>query len=113
MMTKIYHNPRCSKSRAALEHLIERGLDPEVVLYLENPLTLSQLQALVAKSNLPLLDLIRCNESCYVELGLAEASETELYAAIVANPILLNRPLIETEKGVRLGRPLEAIADIL
>lgn len=113
MMTKIYHNLRCSKSRAALELLIQRGLNPEVVLYLENPLTLPQLQALVTKSNLSLLDLVRRNEPIYTELALDDATEQELYTAVVAHPILLNRPLVETDKGVRLGRPLEAIEDIL
>lgn len=113
MMTKIYHNPRCSKSRAALELLIERGLNPDVVLYLENPLTLTQLQALVAKSNLTLLDLVRRTEALYTELALEKATEAELYAAVVAHPILLNRPLVETAKGVRLGRPLEALENIL
>lgn len=112
-MTKIYHNPRCSKSRAALELLTERGLNPEVILYLENPPSLEQLQHLVAKSNLSLHDLVRTNESLYRELALEQATENELYQALVTHPILLNRPLVETEKGVRLGRPLEAIYDIL
>lgn len=112
-MTKIYHNPRCSKSRAALEFLTERGLEPEVILYLETPLTLTQLQHLVAESNLSLIDLIRTNEAIYTELSLAQASEHDLYQAIIEHPILLNRPLVETAKGVRLGRPLEAIEEIL
>lgn len=112
-MTKIYHNPRCSKSRAALELLIERGLEPEVILYLETPLTLTQLQQLVKKSNLRLIDLLRTNEAIYSELSLEQASEQERFQALVEHPILLNRPFVETDKGVRLARPLEAIEEIL
>ena len=112
-MTKIYHNPRCSKSRAALELLTERGLNPDVVLYLDTPLSVRELQQLVAKSGVSLLELVRTNESPYSELHLANASEQDLYEAVAAHPILLNRPLVETAKGVRLGRPLEAIEDIL
>lgn len=112
-MTKIYHNPRCSKSRAALEMLNQRGLDPEVILYLHNPLNVEQLQQLVAQSNGSLLDLIRTNEAVFTELNLASASESELYEAVAAHPILLNRPIVQTMKGVRLGRPTEAIEEIL
>ena len=112
-MTKIYHNPHCSKSRAALELLTERGLEPEVILYLETPLTLIQLQQLVEKSNLGLIDLLRTNEAIYTELDLERASEQELYQAVLEHPVLLNRPLVETDKGVRLGRPLHTIEEIL
>ena len=112
-MTKIYHNPRCSKSRAALDMLNQRDLNPEVILYLQDPPSVEQLQQLVAKSNASLLDLVRTNESSFTELNLAAASEAELYKAVAAHPILLNRPIVETAKGVRLGRPIEAIDDIL
>ncbi|HJH24268.1 MAG TPA: arsenate reductase (glutaredoxin) [Paenalcaligenes hominis] len=112
-MTKIYHNPRCSKSRAALDMLNQRDLNPEVILYLQDPPSVEQLQQLVAKSNASLLDLVRTNESIFTELNLAAASEAELYKAVAAHPILLNRPIVETAKGVRLGRPIEAIDDIL
>jgi len=112
-MTKIYHNPRCSKSRAALDMLNQRDLNPEVILYLQDPPSVEQLQQLVAKSNASLLDLVRTNESIFTELNLAAASEVELYKAVAEHPILLNRPIVETAKGVRLGRPIEAIDDIL
>lgn len=112
-MTKIYHNPRCSKSRAALDMLNQRDLNPEVILYLQDPPSVEQLQQLVARSNASLLDLVRTNESIFTELNLAAASEAELYKAVAAHPILLNRPIVETAKGVRLGRPIEAIDDIL
>ena len=112
-MTKIYHNPRCSKSRAVLEMLNERGLEPEVILYLHKPLSVEQLQQLVAQSNGSLVDFIRTNEAVYTELHLASASESELYEAVAAHPVLLNRPIVQTPKGVRLGRPTEAIEEIL
>ena len=112
-MTTFYHNPRCSKSRAALEMLQERGFNPEVIEYLKTPLNQEQIKSLIAKSDLSLRQAMRTNETIYKELNLADANEDQLLAAIVQHPILLNRPLVETDKGVRLGRPLEAIEAIL
>ena len=112
-MTKIYHNPRCSKSRAALALLQERGLNPEIIEYLKNPLDAEQIKTLIAQSNLSVRDVMRTNEDVYSTLGLEQADDERLIQAMVENPILLNRPLVQTEKGVRLGRPLEAIEDIL
>lgn len=112
-MTKIYHNPRCSKSRAALALLQERGFNPEIIEYLKKPLDAEQIKALIAQSNLSVRDVMRTNEDVYSILGLEQADDERLIQAMVENPILLNRPLVQTEKGVRLGRPLEAIEDIL
>lgn len=112
-MTKIYHNPRCSKSRAALALLQERGLNPEIIEYLKTPLNAQQIQELIAQSNLSVREAMRTTEDIYSTLGLAEASDDELLQSIAAHPTLLNRPLVQTEKGVRLARPLEAIEDIL
>ena len=112
-MTKTYHNPRCSKSRAALALLQERGLNPEIIEYLKTPLNAEQIQELIAQSNLSVREAMRTTEDIYSTLGLAEASDDELLQSIAAHPILLNRPLVQTEKGVRLARPLEAIEDIL
>lgn len=112
-MTKIYHNPRCSKSRAALALLQERGFNPEIIEYLKKPLDAEQIKALIAQSNLSVRDVMRTNEDVYSTLGLEQADDERLIQAMVENPILLNRPLVQTEKGVRLGRPLEAIEDIL
>lgn len=112
-MTIIYHNPRCSKSRAALALLQDKGLDPEVIEYLKTPLNQAQIKTLIAKSDLSVRQAMRTNESIYQELNLAEANEEQLLEAIAQHPILLNRPLVETDKGVRLGRPLEAIEAIL
>ncbi|GAA5092380.1 arsenate reductase (glutaredoxin) [Paenalcaligenes hermetiae] len=112
-MTKIYHNPRCSKSRAALAYLQEQGLEPEVIEYLKTPLSVEQLNALVAQCDLSVRELVRTNEAPYTDLQLDQADEQQLLEAIAEHPILLNRPLVQTKKGVRLGRPLEAIYDIL
>ncbi|HHU95442.1 MAG TPA: arsenate reductase (glutaredoxin) [Alcaligenaceae bacterium] len=112
-MTKIYHNPRCSKSRAALALLQERGFNPEIIDYLKNPLDAEQIKALIAQSNLSVRDVMRTNEDVYSTLALEQADDERLIQAMIENPILLNRPLVQTEKGVRLGRPLEAIEDIL
>lgn len=112
-MTKIYHNPRCSKSRAALALLQERGLNPEVIEYLKTPLNQEQIKTLIAKSDLSVRQAMRTNESVYQELNLVDANDEQLLEAIAQHPILLNRPLVETDEGVRLGRPLEAIEAIL
>lgn len=112
-MLRIYHNPRCSKSREALNILQSRGLNPEVIEYLKTPLTAKEITALLAKSNLSIREAMRTNESIYKELHLSEANDAQLIQAIAENPILLNRPLIETSKGVRLARPFEAVEAIL
>ena len=113
-MTKIYHNPRCSKSREALKFLEERGLNPEIIEYLKTPLTAAQIKTLIAKSDLAVREAMRTNETVYKELNLAElTNEDALIAAMAEHPILLNRPFVETAKGARLARPLEAIEAIL
>lgn len=112
-MTKIYHNPRCSKSRAALELLQECGLNPEIIEYLKAPLNSVQIKALIAKSDLSVREAIRTNETVYKELNLAEATDDDLITAIAEHPILLNRPFVETKNGARLARPIEAIEAIL
>lgn len=112
-MTIIYHNPRCSKSRAALALLQERGLSLTIIEYLKTPLNAEQITDLAQQANRPLRELLRTNESIYEELNLNQADDAALIAAVVNHPILLNRPLVQTAKGVRLGRPLEALEDIL
>lgn len=110
---KIYHNPKCSKSRAALELLQERGFQPEIIEYLKTPLTVEQIKALITKSDLSVHQAMRTNESVYTELNLEAASDGQLIDAIAQHPILLNRPFVETKKGARLARPLDAIEVIL
>lgn len=114
-MTTIYHNPRCSTSRAALERLQQRGLQPVVIEYLKQPYTEELLKDLMARAGLSASELIRKKEALFTELGLDQAGrvDQDLIDAMVAHPVLVNRPIVVTEKGVRLGRPVEAIDDIL
>ena len=101
----LYHNPRCSKSRGALELLEARGLTPTVVRYLETPLDAEQLQALLAKLKLSARQLLRTGEDEYKTLNLADASlsETQLIDAIAAHLKLKERPTLETANKAVIG----------
>lgn|SRR5690554_3865356 len=114
-MTTIYHNPRCSTSRAALERLQQHGLEPEIIEYLKQPYTATLLIDLMQHAGLSARELIRQKESVYTELGLdkPECSDQDLIDAMVMHPVLVNRPIVVTEKGVRLCRPLSVIEEIL
>lgn len=114
-MTIIYHNPRCSTSRAALERLQQQGLEPQVIEYLKQPYTAALLTDLIQRSGLSVREMIRQKESLYTELGLdkPETSDQNLIDAMVEHPILVNRPIVVTDKGVRLCRPLAVIEEIL
>lgn len=115
-MVTIYHNPRCSKSRETLALLTARGIEPEVVLYLETPPDREILQILLKKLGMTSArQLMRNKEDLYKALALGEAdkSENELINALVANPRLLERPIVINGEQARLGRPPEAVLDIL
>lgn len=114
-MSKIYHNPRCSTSRNALAMMREKGLEPEIIEYLKTPLSRSELKALIADTGLTVREAMRSKEAIYSELNLdnPDLSDEDLLVAIEANPILLNRPIVVTEKGTRLARPLEVVQEIL
>ncbi|AOE79979.1 MULTISPECIES: arsenate reductase (glutaredoxin) [Pseudomonas] len=111
----LYHNPRCSKSRGALELLEARGLAPTVVRYLETPLDAAQLKALLGKLGISARQLLRSGEDEYKALNLADASlsEAQLIAAIAAHPKLMERPILETADKAIIGRPPENIVEIL
>lgn len=111
----LYHNPRCSKSRGALELLQARGLAPTVVRYLETPLDAAQLKALLGKLGISARQLLRSGEDEYKALNLADASlsEAQLIAAIAAHPKLMERPILETTDKAIIGRPPENIVEIL
>jgi len=111
----LYHNPRCSKSRGALELLEARGLAPTVVRYLQTPLDATQLKALLAKLGVSARQLLRTGEDEYKALNLADASLTEaqLIAAIAAHPKLMERPILETADKAIIGRPPENVLEIL
>ncbi|OPA84050.1 arsenate reductase (glutaredoxin) [Pseudomonas fluorescens] len=111
----LYHNPRCSKSRGALELLEARGLTPTVVRYLETPLTAAQLKALLGKLGISARQLLRTGEDEYKALNLADASlsEAQLIAAIAEHPKLMERPILETASKAIIGRPPENVLEIL
>ena len=111
----IYHNPRCSNSRAVLALLQEKGVQPQVVEYLKTPLNRAELQALVAATGLPLRDLLRSKEAAFETLGLARpaCTDAQLLDAVAAHPELLNRPIVSTPHGTLLCRPPERVLELL
>jgi len=115
MTIRIFHNPRCSKSRATLTALQERGIEPEITLYLENPPDAGELRSILKKLGLTARQLMRKGEAEYREQGLADEAltEAELIAAMVANPRLIERPIVLANGRAAVGRPLEAVIEIL
>ena len=111
----IYHNPKCGTSRNVLAMIRQSGTEPEIIEYLKNPPTRDKLNELVSKLNIPLRDLLRQKGTPYDELDLDNAkwSDEELIDFIVANPILMNRPVVVIADTVRLCRPCETVLDIL
>ncbi len=111
----LYHNPRCSKSRGALELLQERGLDPTVVHYLETPLNATQLKTLLGKLGISARQLLRTGEDEYKQLNLADTqlSEAQLIAAIAEHPRLMERPILVAGDKAIIGRPPENVLEIL
>lgn len=111
----IYHNPQCGTSRNTLALIRNSGAEPEVVAYLQTPPSRETLQQLIADSGLPVRDIMRSKEKLYGELNLADAalSDEQLIDAMLAHPILMNRPIVVTPLGTRLCRPSEAVLDIL
>ena len=115
MAVTIYHNPRCSKSRATLKLLEERGIAPEIVEYLKTPPDAATLDELLTKLGLEPRNLMRRKEAPYRENGLDDETLTReaLIAAMVADPILIERPIVVSRGKAALGRPPEAVLDIL
>lgn len=113
MDATIYHNPRCSTSRKALDRLREEGIEPSVVKYLDTVPSRDQLRTLISDAGLTVREAVRTRENEYKELGLADASDDELLDAMVAHPKLIQRPFVVTEKGTRIARPLDNLDDIL
>lgn len=113
MTTTIYHNPRCSNSRGALELIREAGIEPTIIDYLVHPPTEDQLRELVRRAGITVRDAIRDKEPVFAELGLAGAGDDALLAAMVAHPVLINRPFVVTQRGVRLCRPPGLVREIL
>ena len=111
----IYHNPLCSNSRNALGLIRSAGIEPVVIEYLREPPTRERLTELIAAAGLTARQVLREKESVYTELGLADPNLTEaqLVDAMVAHPVLINRPIVVTSRGVRLCRPPERVLEIL
>ncbi|WP_346832155.1 arsenate reductase (glutaredoxin) [Pseudomonas abietaniphila] len=111
----LYHNPRCSKSRGALELLEARGLTPTVVRYLETPPNAAQLRDLLGKLGIGARDLLRTGEDEYKTLNLADASlsDDDVIAAMAAHPKLIERPILVASNNAMIGRPPEKILEIL
>ncbi|TNC52517.1 arsenate reductase (glutaredoxin) [Rubellimicrobium rubrum] len=115
MTVTIYHNPACGTSRNTLAMIRASGEEPVVIEYLTDPLSRERLQALIAAAGLTVREAIRQKGTPYAELGLDDPSlnDDQLLAAMLAHPILINRPFVETPKGVRLARPSEIVLEIL
>jgi len=115
MSVTIYHNPRCSKSRQTLQLLQKKGVEPQIVEYLKTPPDEKTLDEFLTKMGMEPRDLMRKKEVPYGELNLADESlsRAELIRAMVENPILIERPIVVTGGRVALGRPPEAVLDIL
>ncbi|MEM1411657.1 MAG: arsenate reductase (glutaredoxin) [Pseudomonadota bacterium] len=113
MTVRIYHNPRCSKSRATLALLEERGIAPEIIRYLDTPPTADELKEILSLLGRTPRELTRTGEKVYKELALAEADEQTLLTAMAANPILIERPIVIANGRAAVGRPPEAVLAIL
>ncbi len=111
----LYHNPECGTSRNTLALSRNSGVEPTIIHYLETPPSRDELVALIAAMGMPVRDLLRKNVPPYEALGLAEDrfSDDELIDAMLAHPILINRPIVVTPLGTRLCRPSEVVLDIL
>ena len=111
----IYHNPACGTSRNTLALIRNSGVEPEIVEYLKTPPSRDRLADLIRRMGVPVRGVLREKGTPYAELGLDDTSlsDDQLLDAMIAHPILINRPIVETPLGVRLCRPSEAVLDIL
>jgi arsenate reductase len=115
MKATIYHNPKCGTSRNTLEILRNAGADVDVIEYLKTPPTKAELERLYARAGLTPLQGLRTREQLARDLDLVDGavSDDAILEAMAENPILIERPLVETGKGVRLARPAERVREIL
>lgn len=111
---RLYHNPRCSKSRAALELLRARGIEPHIVEYLKDPPTADELRSLTAMPGISARALVRTGEAEYAQCGLADdASEDDLIDAMAQHPRLIERPVFVHAGRAVIGRPPERVLELL
>jgi arsenate reductase len=115
MSVTIYHNPACGTSRNTLAMIRQSGEEPEVIEYLKNPPSRARLTELIKAMAIPVRALLREKGTPYAELGLADPkwSDDQLIDFMLAHPILINRPIVVTPKGVKLCRPSETVLDLL
>jgi arsenate reductase len=115
MSVTIYHNPTCGTSRNTLAMIRQSGEEPTVIEYVTTPPSRETLKELIKAMGMSVRDVLREKGTPYAELGLADPtlSDDELIDAMLAHPILINRPIVVTPKGVMLCRPSEAVLDIL
>jgi len=115
MSVKIYHNPRCSKSRQTLALLEDRGLELEIIDYLKTPPSADELKSIVKKLGLSARDITRKGEDAYKDndLGDKTKSDDDIIAAMVTSPKLMERPIVVTDEKAAIGRPPESVLDIL
>ena len=115
MIVTIYHNPACGTSRNVLALIRNSGEQPRVIEYLKTPPSRDELVTLIGRMGITVRDLLRRKGTPYDELGLDDPALTDdqLIDAMMAHPILMNRPIVITDKGVRLCRPSETVLDIL
>lgn len=115
MTITIYHNTACGTSRKTLDLIRAAGIEPEIVDYVKNPPSRAQLQDMIAKAGLTVRGAMRDKGDLYDELGLADQSlpDEKLLDAMMAHAILINRPLVVTDQGVRLCRPAELVLELL
>jgi len=114
MSITIYHNPRCSKSRATLALLREHGHEPEIIEYLKDPPDAATLRRLLGLLGMGAHQLLRTGEAAYAEAGLSpDLPDARLVAAMTAYPILIERPIVVAGDHAAIGRPPEAVLDIL
>jgi arsenate reductase len=109
----IYHNPRCTTSRKALELLRDNGIEPDVIQYLKTPPSRDELVTLINDAGIEVRTAVRKREPLYAELNLADADDDALLDAMASHPILIERPFVVTPRGTRLARPLDSVREIL
>ena len=109
----IYHNPACGTSRNVLGLIRNAGIEPEIIEYLQAPPGRATLEAVIARMQVPVRDLVRQKEALYAELALADADDAALVDAMLAHPVLINRPVVITERAARLCRPSETVLELL
>ena len=113
MPVRIYHNPRCNTSRKTLALLREKGIEPEIVEYLKTPYSAAQLKTLLGQLKMPAQALVRKKEASAAGIDPAKLSEEALIAAMVKNPIIVERPIVVSGGKAALGRPPEKVLSVV